>query len=749
MRRGAGKHWRAAKKAIKPTKQTCPRKTRKSAKLNFRLSLLNFYFPRLSAFSAGKNGGKMEQVHYRSCNLCEAICGIEIRHDGEKVLSVKGDKNDPFSRGHICPKALALKDVYEDVNRLKFPVKRFGGDWREISWEAAFDEIAEKIGEIQTRYGRNAVAVFQGNPSVHNYGTMLSAGELLKSLKTQNNFTATSVDQLPHHFAAWAMLGHPLLIPIPDIDRTEYFLILGANPLASNGSLMTAPDIINRLDSIKKRGGKIVLLDPRRTETARVAAEHHFIKPGTDVYFLLAIINTLFAENLVDLGRLNEFTDGVEILREVSKDCAPEIAEDLTGISADEIKRIAVEFGRANSAVCYGRIGVSTQRFGGLCHWLINSINILTGNFDRAGGAMFTAPAFDVLAASKGGNIFNRWQSRVRGLPEFMGELPVAALAEEIETEGAGQIKALITSCGNPVLSTPNGARLERALDKLEFMVSIDIYVNETTRKADIILPPATGLEVSHYDVIFNVLAVRDTAKYSAPLFPKADGAKYDWEILQTLAHRLSGAQETLKLVPPEAKLDFGLKFGRYKLSLEDLQKSPHGVDLGALKSCLPERLFTENKRINLAPEIFVRDLARLKIKENDSEEFPFALIGRRHLRDCNSWLHNSEILVKGKNRCTLLMNESDAKKLNLRNQQTVKVSSRVGDIEIPLEISEAIAPGVVSIPHGYGHARDGVKLDTAKNHAGVSLNDLTDDSLIDELTGNAAFSNARVKISV
>jgi anaerobic selenocysteine-containing dehydrogenase len=613
----------------------------------------------------------------------------------------------------------------------------------------AFDEIAEKIGEVQAKYGRNAVAVYQGNPSVHNFGTLLNSGGLLKSLKTQNNFSATSVDQLPHHFAAWTMLGHPLLMPIPDIDRTGYFLILGANPLASNGSLMTAPDIINRLEAIKKRGGKIVLIDPRRTETTRAASEHFFIKPASDVYFLLALVNTFFAENLVNLGRLAEFTDGVEILREISNDFAPETVEDSTSISAPEIKRIAIEFGTASSAVCYGRMGVSVQKFGSLCHWLINSINILTGNFDRAGGAMFTAPAFDVLAAAKSGNIFNRWQSRVRRLPEFMGELPVAALSEEIMGEGEGQIKALITSCGNPVLSTPNGGALEKALRNLEFMVSIDIYINETTKNADIILPPGTGLETSHYDVIFNLFAVRNQAKYSAPLFPKTDGAKYDWEIFQELSHRLNGKNEPLNLVPPEAKLDAGLQFGTYKLSLADLQANPHGVDLGALESCLPERLLTANKRINLAPEILVKDLERLKsvFGEMNNGEFPFALIGRRHLRDNNSWLHNSERLVKGKNRCTILVNPADAENLRIAHGQPIKVSSRVGAIEIPCEISDKIMRGVISIPHGYGHGRAGVKLDTAMNHAGASINDLTDERVLDELTGNAAFSNVRVRL--
>ncbi len=689
----------------------------------------------------------MSEKHYRTCNLCEAICGIEITHENDVVLSITGDKNDPFSRGHICPKALALKDIYEDVNRLKTPLKKVSGEWQNISWDDAFDEIAAKIKDIQAKNGRNAVAVFQGNPSVHNFGTLLNSGLLLKALKTRNNYSATSVDQLPHHFAAWTMFGHPLLMPIPDIDRTEYFLIFGANPLASNGSLMTAPDIVNRLESIKKRGGKIVLIDPRRTETARVASEHHFIKPSSDVYFLLAVVHVLFAENLVKLERLNEFTDGIEILREVSGDYTPEKAESLTGIKAGEIKRIALEFAASESAVCYGRMGVSVQKFGSLCHWLINSINILTGNFDEAGGAMFTAPAFDLLQTAKPENIFNRWQSRVRNLPEFMGELPVAALAEEISTGGEGQIRALITSCGNPVLSTPNGGQLENALEKLELMVSIDIYINETTQNADYILPPATGLETSHYDVIFNAFAVRNTTKYSAPLFEKSDGARYDWEIFQELHHRLSGTEEPLKLVPPEVKLDFGLKFGRYQLSVEKLLESPHGVDLGELKSCLPGRLLNENKRINLAPELLVKDLERLKIETEEAGEYPFALIGRRHLRDNNSWLHNSEVLVKGKNRCTILINSSDAADLKLENNQNIKVSSRVGTVEIPCEISDKIMRGVVSIPHGYGHGRKGVKLDIAVKHAGVSLNDLTDDRVIDELTGNAAFSNVRVNL--
>jgi anaerobic selenocysteine-containing dehydrogenase len=691
----------------------------------------------------------MPEKHYRNCNLCEAICGIEITHENGKILKIEGDKLDPFSRGHICPKAVALQDIYEDKNRLRKPVKKGANGWEEISWDEAFDTVADRILDVQNRFGRDSIAVYQGNPSVHNLGTMLNQRELLKSLKTKNNYSATSVDQLPHHFASWTMLGHQFLIPIPDIDRTDFFLILGGNPLASNGSLMTAPDIINRLESIKKRGGKIVLIDPRKTETARVASEHFFIKPATDAFLLLAIINTLFAEDLVNLGKLVEFTDGVEVLPEISSKWTAEKAAELTGISAVEIRRLAREFAVAKSAVCYGRMGLSTQKFGGLCQWLINCLNILTGNFDRPGGAMFTAPALDLLQTSKGGEIFNRWRSRVRKLPEFMSELPVAALAEEILTDGEGQIKALVTSCGNPVLSTPNGSQLDKALQNLEFMVSIDFYLNETTRHASIILPPVSNLESSHFDIIFNTFAVRNTAKYSEALFEKGVGTKHDWEIFQELVWRLDGKNGELKPEPPEVKLNLGLMFGKYQLSIEKLKENPHGIDLGELQESLPNRLFTTDKRINLAPDILVKDLDRLKKSANISEEkeFPFRLIGRRHLRDDNSWLHNSERLMKGKNRCTVWINSADANELNIENNQVVKVSSRVGTVEIPCEITENIARGVVSIPHGYGHGRQGANLDIANNYGGVSLNDLTDEMEIDELTGNAALNGVRVKI--
>lgn len=693
----------------------------------------------------------MSQLHYRNCNLCEAMCGLEIKLENGQITSIAGDKNDPFSRGHICPKAVALKDIYEDPNRLKTPMKRTPQGWQAISWPEAMDAVVEGIQSVQQKYGNNAVALYQGNPSIHNLGTTMNSPAFAKSLRSKNLYSATSTDQLPHHYASWQLFGHPLLIPIPDIDHTQFMLIIGGNPIASNGSMMTVPDVAHRLKAIQKRGGKVVVIDPRYTETAEIADLHHFIKPNADVLLLLAMIQVLFAEQKVNLKQLADFTDGVAEIQQASAAYTPERVATATGIPAEAIRQLALDFAAAENAVCYGRVGVSTQVYGGLCQWLINVLNILTGNLDRVGGALFTKPAVDFIARGKYEQRFARWHSRVRGLPEALGELPVAALAEEMLTPGEGQIRALITSCGNPVLSTPNGTQLEKALAGLDFMVSIDIYINETSRHAHIILPPATGLEVPHYDLTFHVLAVRNTAKYSPALFEKSPDARHDYEIYQELAHRLSGNPEPFQAEPPEVKLNLGLMFGPYGLSLDQLIANPHGLDLGPLEPSLPQRLFIPGKRISLAPADLVKDLQRVEVLLSDTQtatEFPFLLIGRRHLRDNNSWMHNAERLMRGRNRCTLQMHPQDAEQLHLQDHQVVKVASRVGEIELPVEISTSIMPGVVSMPHGYGHSRQGVQLDVAKQYAGASINDLTDEYVLDELTGNSAFSGAKVRVT-
>jgi len=698
------------------------------------------------------------QTHYRSCNLCEAMCGLEINYQGREIHSIKGDKKDPFSRGHICPKAVALKDIYEDKDRLKQPLRKTPSGWEIMSWEDAFEEVGKRLKQVREKYGNDAVGTYQGNPSAHNLGTMLYAGNFIRSLKTKNRFTATSADQLPHHFAGLSMFGHYLLLPIPDVDRTEFLLLFGANPLVSNGSLMTAPDIGKRLRAIQKRGGKIVVVDPRRTETAAKADEHIFIRPGQDALLLLALVHTIFEEGLSKPGRLTEFTDGFEKVETVAKHFSPERVAAKIGIAASAIRQLAREFASAKRAVCYGRMGVSTQAFGGLCQWLVNVLNIITGNFDREGGAMFTLPAFDqvafLAATGKVGSI-GRWSSRVNGFREFSGELPVAAMAAEMLTKGDGQIKAMVTIAGNPVLSTPNGTQLEKGLSQLDFMLAIDIYLNETTRHADIILPPATGLETSHYDLVFNVLAIRNTTKYSPPLFEIEAHQRYDWQIFKALTHEMTGKPDDG--TTPELMLDFALQSGPYKsqgISLEKLKDEPHGIDLGPLRPCLPRRLFTPDKRINLAPEIICEDIQRLKEMLSNTEngrekDFPFLLIGRRQLRSNNSWMHNSERLVKGKNRCTVLLNPQDARRLSIQDGQQVEVSSKAGTIQIATEITEDILEGVLSIPHGWGHHREGIQLAIAQKNSGASINDLTDHNLVDVLTGNAAFSGVPVKIQV
>jgi anaerobic selenocysteine-containing dehydrogenase len=692
----------------------------------------------------------MTTTHHRACNLCEAICGLTIEVENGKIMHIEGDKNDPLSKGHICPKAFALKDIHEDPNRLKFPMKRTEDGWQQISWEAAFDEIEGKMKDIQTQYGTNAVGIYHGNPSIHNLGTMTNTGGLIKSFKTKNNFSATSTDQLPHHFASWLMFGHPMLLPVPDISRTDFMLIIGGNPLASNGSMMTAPDVGGHLKNIQKRGGKVVVIDPRKTETAEKADVHHFIKPGSDAFLLLSLIHVLFKENKVNLGKNASYTEGVEVLRQISEDFSPEKIAFQTGISAENIRQLALDFAAAKSAICYGRVGVSTQAFGGLCQWLINCINILTDNFDKEGGVMFAKPAIDILMGMQPRNIFGRWKSRVRGLNEFMGELSVSVMSEEILTEGEGQIRAMITNCGNPILSTPNGEQLDKAFAQLDFMVAIDIYLNETTRHAHIILPPATGVENSHYDITFNVLSVRNTAKYSPPMVAKPEGMKYDWEIMQELAHRMAGEGEFVARAP-EKLLDKGLQYGPYSLRLQDLIDKPSGIDLGELQPCLPERLIHADKKIQLAPDLLVHDIERLKklIQEAPPQYFErnFQLIGRRNLRDNNSWLHNSAKLMRGHNRCTLMLHPEDAVALGVVDKSLVKVTSRVGSVEVLAEVTDHIMRGVVSLPHGYGHARKGINLEVAEQFAGVSVNDLTDEMVLDDLTGNVAFSNVVVSI--
>ena len=692
--------------------------------------------------------------HLHTCMLCEAVCGLAVELDGAKVVSVRGDPDDPFSRGHLCPKAAAIADVQDDPDRIRAPQRKDGST---LSWKAALDEAGARIAEIQRQHGRSAVGVYFGNPSVHSYSALLATPLFSRALGTRARFSATSVDQLPHMLAALKMFGHQLLMPVPDVDRTSFFLMLGANPLASNGSLMTAGGIGRRLKELKGRGGKLVVVDPRRTETAELADQHLPIRPGTDALLLLALLHVVFEEKR---EKAPANADGLEELRAAAARFAPERVAARTGLAASAVRALARDFAAAPSAVAYGRVGASTQEFGALAAWLTIALDAVTGNLDRAGGFMFTTPAADLIAlASRTGDRghFGVWKSRVRGLPEFGGELPAATMAEEIETAGEGQIRALVTFAGNPALSTPNGGRLDRALGKLEYLVSIDLYRNETTRHADLILPTRFGFERDHYDLAFYALAVRNAARYVKPIVPAPLEVRGDFEVLLDLAQSVLGhgggrPKRMLKLSLRAARLlgerrllDLLLRFGPHRLSLKKLAASPHGLDLGPLVPQLAARL--EGRRIQLAPEIFLRDLDRLEASVGKTAE-GLVLIGRRALRSNNSWMHNSLRLVKGPPGCVLLIHPDDAAQRGLAAGAQARVASRVGSVEVPVGLSDEMARGVVSLPHGWGHDRKGAGLAVALAHAGQSVNDLTDEQSVDALCGNAAFSGVPVTVT-
>ncbi len=705
-------------------------------------------------------------THYRSCNICEAMCGIKIKTRGTRILSIEQDKDDPLSRGYVCTKAKAIKDLHEDPDRLRQPVKRTGSGWQKIGWDQALDETARGIRKVQKKHGRHSAAVYIGNPAAHFHGLLLYGLMFTKILKTRSRFSASSLDQLPLMLTTHQMFGHQLMFRIPDIDRTDYFVIMGGNPVVSNGSIMTAADMPGRLRGIRARGGKVVVIDPIRTKTAALADEHHFIRPGTDALLMLALLHTVFEENLAAPGKFAGFCDNMAQLKTAVKDFTPEAVAPHTGITAAATRRLARDFVKAGSAVFYGRMGSCAQDFGTVTTWLILAFNIVTGKMDQKGGFMFPAPAYDLVAMTammREKGAFNRYQSRVSGYPEFGGEFPMAALSEEILTPGKGRIRSLFTIAGNPVISAPNGRKLDKALSELDFMAAVDWYVNETTRHCHIILPPTGFLEHDHFDLVFQALSVRHNAKYSRPVFEPGPGARHNWQILLELSKRMEKnpvVKRALSLATPERILQFGIRFGPrgaglnplgQGLTLDRIAKNAHGLDLGPMEPCLPDRLFTKNKRINLAPVIFATDLKRVRDrffkKSAKKSERDLLLIGRRHIRTNNSWLHNSPRMVKGKNRCTLLINPKDANKRKIKTGDLARVSSRVGHVDLEAEISDHIMPGAVSIPHGWGHHRPGVLLKVATAHPGVSANDITDQNQTDELCGNAALNGVPVKV--
>lgn len=717
---------------------------------------------------------------YLTCPLCEATCGLAVTLDGDTVTSVRGDDDDAFSRGFICPKGASLKALHEDPDRLRQPLVKRAGQWHEATWDEAFAEIDRRLVPLVSEHGPDAVAVYLGNPISHNLGVTLYGRAFYKALGTRNIYTASSVDQLPKHYSSGYLFGDPLSIPVPDLDRTQHLLLLGANPLVSNGSIMTVPDARGRLRAIRERGGKVVVVDPRRTRTAEVADEHHAIWPGTDALLLFALVHVILEEGLADLGRVGEHVTGFDDLAALAAPFSPEAVARHTGIAATEIERLARELAAADCAAVYGRIGTTTQEFGTLASWLVDVLNVVTGNLDRPGGAMFPLAAAGQAnshvrqgdSPAKGWR-HGRWHSRVRGLPEVMGELPVATLADEILTPGPGQVRALVVVGGNPCLSTPNADRLREAVQTLDLMVSLDVYLNETSEHADVILPGPTPIERDHYDVVFTQLSVRNMANWSPAALETAQ--PQEWETMLRLAGIAAGqgpqadlgALDDLVAVQTAARygldvgvagdrrgparlLDLMLRGGPRDLTLADLEAAPHGLDLGPLTPRVPEVLRTASGRIELTPEPITRDVPRLVAALETGPVGPdgLVLIGRRQLSSNNSWMHNLAPLVRGSNTCTAHVHPDDAARLGLHDGGEALVRSRAGSVTVPVEVTDAVRPGVVSIPHGWGHSSNGTRTEVANAHAGVNSNVLADDLFVDALTGTAALNGIPVTVT-
>jgi len=738
----------------------------------------------------------------RTCPLCEATCGLRIElDDADHVLRVRGDEQDVFSAGYLCPKGATLGELEADPDRLTTPRIRRDGQLVAATWQEAYSEIARRLPALQATHGHDAVALYLGNPNVHNLSGQLYVRPLAKALRTANVSSASSVDQLPKHVSCGYLFGDPLAIPVPDIDRTELMVILGGNPRVSNGSLMTAPDLPGRLTALRRRGGRLVVIDPVRTRTADKADHHLAIRPGADVWLLLAVIETLASDGLVDPGdHLIDHLDGLEEVLALAAPFTPERVAGACGLAPEAIRWLARELAATPRAVVYGRLGTSTVPFGTVTSWLVDVVNVLTGNLDRPGGAMFPRPAHH--RGRRRPFRHARRHSRVRGLPEAIGELPVAGLIDELVTPGEGQVRALITIAGNPVLSTPDGARLDAALAELDLLIAVDPFITATSRHADVILPPPAILQRPHYDLAFTALAVRNIANHSPAAVPLAEGQPDEWEILLTLAAIALGQEPPVdvdaadavvlqqavagvvadpdarlatrdpdELIAqlagrrgPERLLDLLLRSGPYGdgfgthpdgLSLAVLEANPHGVDLGPLTPRVPEVLTTASGRIELAPAPITADLARVAraldaatARAASKEPQPLQLVGRRHLRTNNSWSHNVAGLAKGQQLCTLQLHPEDAAARELEDGASALVHSAAGSVTATVELTDRLRPGVVSLPHGFGHDLAGVELSVARQAGGVNANLLSPRSEVDAVSGNAVLNSIEVEVT-
>ena len=724
-------------------------------------------------------------MHLRTCPLCEAMCGLEIHVEGGSVTGIRGNRDDVWSRGHLCPKGTSLAALHDDPDRIRQPMIKVDGQWREVSWDAAFRRCTELLTPVIDKYGIGAVTAYTGNPLAHSFSLARYAGVLMGMSGMPVTYSPGTVDQWPKNLSSHLMYGLWWNFPVPDIERTDLLVIMGANPAASQGSLLAAPNVMSLIDGIRKRG-KVIVIDPVRTLTAARADEWLPIVPGTDAALLLAVAHTLFDEDLINPG---PHVDGVDTMRRAAADWPPERVSAVTGIDEERIRRLARELAGTEKSVVYGRIGLCNQEFGSLASWLVDVINILTGHFDSPGGAMFPKPAAwsittEPLPGLEGGAPeFGRWHTRVRGAKEVLGQAPVSCMAEEIATPGDGQLKALITVAGNPVLSTPAGDKLDEVLPMLEAMISVDLWLNETTRHADVILPGLSPLEQPHHDDLILLFAIHSIANYSAPVFDPGD-RPHEWEILIRLTGLCTGTpaedvdvdaiddgffdylaftrgldgEKIRKLYEhggPERMLDLTLRTGPFGdqygknpggLTLDMLKANPNGIDFGPMVPQLPDLLGTPDKKIRLAPQYLLDDLPRLAERIERPAE-PLVLVSRRHLRSNNTWLHNVPALMKGKDRCTLLIHPDDAARCGVTDNEIVTVKSEAGEIKVPVEITDSIKPGVVSMPHGWGHGKPGTRMSVANNSPGANTNVLSPPTFVDEPSGNGVLNGIPVTI--
>jgi anaerobic selenocysteine-containing dehydrogenase len=716
----------------------------------------------------------MAHTVFHTCSLCEATCGLKFEVEDNRILSVRGDEDDVFSKGYVCPKGIAIADIHHDPDRLRRPVRRTaGGQFEEISWDQAFDLVAGRLDAIRTQHGSDAIGFYWGNPTGNNHGALLMLSSFTKAIGTRNRFSAGSQDANPRLVTSYELYGSSISLPIPDIDRTDYFLCLGGNPVISNGSVMTAPDMRRRLRAVRERGGTVVVVDPRRTETAKEADEHVAIRPGGDAAFLLAMAQVLVERGHVDRRFLESTTRGWPEIEPRLAAFTPARVAAFAGVPAQTIERLALAFAGARAPVCYSRVGVCVGAHATVATFATDLLNIVTGRLGRAGGPMFTTPAFDIgrVARMTGLDGHHRWHSRVRGLPETLGDLPSAVLADEIETPGRGQIRAMVTLAGNPVLSAPNGKRIAAAFEKLDFMVSIDIYINETTRHADVILPPCWNLAEDHIDLLFASVAVRNIARWSPPVVEKADGELADWEILLALTERLGGGalgepwlDRLLRWLrplgvrwTPTGFLGLLLRLGPHGdrflpwsdgLNLEKLKAAPHGIDLGALQPGVAPHLYHRDRRVHLASPRMLEAMAALE-RDRDAKAGTdgLVLIGRRELRSNNSWMHNVPALVSGRERCVLYVHPDDAARSAVRDGEMAILESRVHRAEVRVMVTDDMRPGVVSLPHGWGHADSAPWQKVAGRHAGVSINDWVDDSVVEPIIGQSILNGVPVRL--